>query len=252
MARHPFLDHDGPAAFAHRGGAAEAPENTMAAFQRAVDLGFEHLELDVRATADGEVVVFHDATLDRVTHHTGPVGQRTLAELAGVRVAGTEPIPRLLDVLDAWPDVRINVDPKDDGVSVPLAELLAERAPFDRVCVMAFSDRRLRRLRARFGDRLCTALGPLGMTRMRLAASGVRTGRPPGEVAQVPPVLGGRQLLDEDVVRVARAWDTPLHAWVVDHPGEMERLLDVGVDGIMTDRPTVLRDVLRSRGAWSG
>ncbi|MDZ7733638.1 MAG: glycerophosphodiester phosphodiesterase [Acidimicrobiia bacterium] len=250
MPSHPFLDHDGPLAFAHRGGATEAPENTMAAFEHAVGLGYRYLELDVRATADGEVVVFHDATLDRVTHHTGTLADRTLADLADVRVDRTEPIPRLVDVLDAWPDARINIDPKEDRVVEPLAELLEAREVLDRVCVMAFSDRRLRALRKRFGDRLCTALGPEGMTRLRLAASGVPLGRPPGHVAQVPPSLANRQLLDDDVMRNARRLGLPVHVWVVDYPGEMDRLLDLGVDGIMTDRPSVLRDVLVRRDAW--
>lgn len=249
--RHPFLDHDGPIAFAHRGGAREAPENTMAAFQHAVALGYGYLELDVRATADDRVVVFHDAELDRVTDHVGPLRERTFAELARVRVDDVEPIPLLTEVLTTWPDVRVNIDPKDDHVVGPLLEVLADDAVLDRVCVMAFSDRRLSRVRRAFGPRVCTALGPAGMTRLRLSASGVRVGRAPGHVAQVPPELGGRRLLDDDVMRAADAQGLPVHVWVVDHPGEMRRLLDLGVHGIMTDRPSVLRDVLVARGQWS-
>ncbi|WCO66901.1 glycerophosphodiester phosphodiesterase family protein [Iamia majanohamensis] len=250
QALHPFLRVDGPAAFAHRGGAAEAPENTMAAFAHAVDLGYRHLELDVRATADGEVVVFHDATLDRVTDATGRLRARTLAQLDGVRVAGTEPVPRLADVLSAWPEVRVNIDPKEDAVVAPLVELLGPGDLLDRVCVTSFSDRRLARLRRAVGPRLCTALGPAAMARLRLAASGVPTRRLRGGVAQVPPRLRGVELLDAAVVRTAHRLGIPVHVWVVDEAEEMERLLDLGVDGLMTDRPTVLRDVLRRRGLW--
>jgi glycerophosphoryl diester phosphodiesterase len=247
---HPFLDHDGPLAFAHRGGAAEAPENTMAAFEHAIGLGYRYLELDVRATADGEVVVFHDATLDRVTGHTGRLRDRTWPDLGAVRVDDGEPIPRLEDVLHAWPEARINVDPKEDGVVAPLAAILGDGTLLDRVCVMGFSDRRLARLRRLLGPRLCTALGPSGMTRLRLAASGAPVRPGPGQVAQVPPTLGPARLLDRRVIDAAREFGLPVHVWVVDYPGEMHRLLDLGVDGVMTDRPTTLRKVLTERGQW--
>jgi glycerophosphoryl diester phosphodiesterase len=223
----------------------------MAAFERAVALGYRYIELDVRVTADGQVVVFHDALLDRVTGHTGPLGRRTLGELAGVRVDGTEPIPTLAEVLGTWPELRVNIDPKEDAAVEPLANLLRADGLLDRVCVMAFSDGRLRRIRRLLGPRLCTALGPTAMTRLRLSASGLPVGLGGGLVAQVPPVLGHTRLLDDRVMDVARAAGLPVHVWVVDYPGEMHRLLDLGVHGIMTDRPSVLRSVLSERGAWA-
>jgi glycerophosphoryl diester phosphodiesterase len=222
----------------------------MAAFAHAVDLGYRYLELDVRASADGEVVVFHDARLDRVTGHTGRLADHTWRELRDVRVDDTEPLARLEDVLGSWPDVRVNIDPKDDAVVEPLIRILRSPDVLDRVCVMAFSDRRLARLRKALGPRLCTALGPAGMTRLRLSASRVRVGRSVGHVAQVPPVVGEVRLLDSGVIGAARAQGLPVHVWVVDHPGEMRRLLELGVDGIMTDRPSVLRRVLDEAGHW--
>jgi glycerophosphoryl diester phosphodiesterase len=249
---HPFLDHGGPLAFAHRGGAAEAHENTMAAFQRVIDMGFEYLELDVRTTADEKLVVFHDATLDRVAGRPGRVGRMRSSDLAHVRVGGAEPIPLLAEVLHTWPDVRVNIDPKCDAAAAPLVGVLRDADALDRVCVMAFSDRRIARLRRALGPRLCTALGPASMARLRLAANGVRIESLQGEVAQVPASLGGVRLLDSRVARAAQLRGLPLHAWVVDEPSDMHRLLDLVVTGIMTDRPTVLRDVLAARGSWSG
>ncbi|MCC5950757.1 MAG: glycerophosphodiester phosphodiesterase [Acidimicrobiia bacterium] len=247
---HPFLDHATPAAFAHRGGAAEAPENTMAAFEAAVASGYRYLELDVRTTADGELVVFHDAYVDRVTDGVGALRDLRYGEVAELRVDGTATVPRLAEVFEAWPGVRVNIDPKEGAAVAPLARLLLETGVLDRVCIMAFSDARLRRLRRLVGPRLCTALGPSGMTRLRMAASGWPVGRPVGAVAQVPVRLGHRTLLDADVVRTARRFGLPIHVWVVDNPGEMHRLLDLGVAGIMTDRPSVLRHVLVERGQW--
>ena len=167
----------------------------MVAFERAVGVGYDHLELDVRTTSDGRVAVFHDATLDRVTGHTGPICERRWAELGEVRVDDVAPIPLLAEVLDAWPDVRVNIDPKDDLVTDPLVARLRAGGPalLERICVMAFSDRRLTRIRRALGPGLCTALGPGAMTRLRLAASGLPTRSLTGDVAQVPPSLARRQ-----------------------------------------------------------
>src|SRR5213078_954322 len=107
---------EGPIAFAHRGGASDHPENTLPAFQHAIDLGYRYLETDVHATADGVVVAFHDTTLDRVTDHIGRIAELPWSVVREARVAGTEPIPLLEDLLAAWPEARINIDPKVDAV----------------------------------------------------------------------------------------------------------------------------------------
>jgi len=111
--RVPFLDHPRPIAFAHRGGAAHAPENSWAAFEHAIKLGYAYLETDARATADGRLVAFHDRTLDRITDASGPVNALSYREVAALRVGGTEPIPLIEDLIAAWPDVRFNIDLKD-------------------------------------------------------------------------------------------------------------------------------------------
>lgn len=248
---HPFLDDTGPIAFAHRGGAAEAPENTMRAFEHAVELGYRYLELDVRVSADGRVVVFHDATLDRVTDRTGVVRELPWAELRHALVDDVAPLCLLEDVLGTWPEAKVNIDPKSDAVAAPLLEVLRRTRSLERVCVMAFSDRRLRRLRRLAGPELCTALGPESQVRLGLAAKGLRVGPLSGSVAQVPADVGPLRPIDQRFIDTAHERGLPVHVWVVDHPAEMRRLLDSGVDGLMTDRPSVLRDALVQRGAWS-
>ena len=157
---HAFLDAPLPIAFAHRGGASEAPENTLPAFEHAVRLGYTHIETDVHATADGVLLAFHDDRLDRVTDLSGVISQMTYAEVAKARVDGREPIPRLEELLATWPDLRINIDAKHDTAVGPLVALLRSNDTFDRVCIGSFSDRRLRGLRREFGMRLCTSAGP--------------------------------------------------------------------------------------------
>jgi glycerophosphoryl diester phosphodiesterase len=247
--RWPFLDWPYPIPFAHRGGASDKPENTMAAFERAVELGFRYLETDAHLTADGVLLAFHDHVLDRVTDRTGVVADLPWSEIQKARVDG-EPIPLLEDLLAAWPDVRVNIDPKHEAAVGPLVQALERGNALDRVCVAAFSDRRLSRVRRLSGGRVCTALGPAGITRMRMASFGARTGRFAGGCVQVPTHIGKRVLLDQRFVDTAHRRGLPVHVWTIDERAQMERLLDLGVDGIMTDRPTILKDLLVERGQW--
>jgi glycerophosphoryl diester phosphodiesterase len=253
QARHPFLEHDGPIPFVHRGGALEAFENTAAAFEVALSAGFTYFETDVRATADGVLLSFHDATLSRVTDRDGRISELPWDEVAQARVAGREPIPRLDDLLYGFPDVRFNLDAKDAATLRPLAALLQrDRSLLDRVCVASFSDRRLRWLRTALGDRLCTGLGPREIGRLRLASLGAGgTTLPPSALAaQVPAGPAVLPLVDERFVGAAHARGLVVHVWTVDDAAAMTDLLDLGVDGLMTDRPAVLKSVLERRAQW--
>ena len=254
MATHPFLEHPGVHAFAHRGGTEAAPENSLAAFAAAVDLGFDYLETDVHLTADGVMVAFHDDVLDRVTNTTGAIRDLPWSVVGAARIGGTEPIPTLDDVLDAFPTTRINIDAKSDEVVVSLAECLRRHDALDRVCVGGFSDRRLGRLRSLLGADLCTSAGPREtaafLAGVRLPV--VRVPRDtPYHCLQVPVRQAGLEIVDAATVAAAHTAGLAVHVWTIDDPAEMHRLLDLGVDGIMTDRPSVLRQVLTDRGQWT-
>ncbi|MBX7160917.1 MAG: glycerophosphodiester phosphodiesterase [Acidimicrobiia bacterium] len=246
---HTYLDAPAPVAIAHRGGAKEAPENTVVAFARAVRLGYRHLETDVHLSADGEVVVLHDADLRRVTGVRGRVHDLTWQRIGELRVGG-EAIPRLVDLLESFPDSCFSIDAKDDAVVGPLVDVVARCAAFGRVCFGAFSDRRLARIRQLSGGAACTTVGPAAIGRLRLASYGLGGGAVDGEVLAVPPQIRGRALVDDRFVAAAHARGRRVDALAIDDPECMRRLLDLGVDGIFTDRPLVLRDVLGERGAW--
>jgi glycerophosphoryl diester phosphodiesterase len=252
MPSFPFLDHPGPIPFAHRGGASEAPENSLPAFQHAVDLGFRYLETDVHATADGVLVAFHDDVLDRVTDRSGRIAELPWSEVSQARIEGREPIPLLEDVLTTWPGVRVNIDPKEDSSVGPLIEVLRRTDAVDRVCVASFSDARTDRARDALGPELCTGMGPEELLGLLRAFEGEAvTFR--SQAAQIPPVdHTGHDLASPDLIRVAHEHGIVVHVWTIDDPDEMHRLLDLGVDGIMTDRPAVLREVLEARGIWHG
>ena len=248
--RFAFLDWDAPIPFAHRGGASEAPENTMPAFEHAVKLGYRYVETDVHVTSDGVLLAFHDDVLDRVTDGTGRIDQLPWATVQKARVDGREPIPLLEDLLGEWPELRVNIDPKHDGAVDALVEVLRRCDAVDRVCIGAFSDRRLARVRSRLGPRVCTSLGPRSIARLRAASYGVPAGRLPSPCAQVPTNARGVTLVDSRFLTGARNRGIDIHVWTIDEREEMIRLLDLGVHGIMTDRPAVLREVLEARGEW--
>lgn len=254
-ARFPYLEHEGILAFAHRGGANDWPENTMPAFQGAVDLGYRYLETDVHATRDGVLLAFHDDHLDRVTDRTGMIAEMDFEEVRKARVAGREPIPRLEELLLAWPEIRLNIDPKRDNAVEPLIRVLRSSGAIDRVCVTSFSGPRTAAIREALGPRLCTGLGPAGTTRLRLSSwLGPMGGLCGGFVegcAQIPVSQYGIRLIDRALIGRAHEAGLQVHVWTIEDPAEMNRLIEVGVDGLMTDQPAVLKAVLMQRGLWS-
>jgi glycerophosphoryl diester phosphodiesterase len=253
-ARFAFLDAPTPLAMAHRGGAIEHLENTMPAFQACVDLGYRYLETDVQVTADGVLVAFHDPALERITDGTGRIDGLTWAQVSEARIGGREPVVRLEDLLGAWPDVRFNLDIKAAGVLAPLVRLTRRMKVTDRICLGSFSDARIAAARRLFGPSVCTSLGPRGVAALRLSSYSPRAAglvRISAGCAQVPLQLGGRALVDERFLAAAHARGLQVHVWTVDDPVEADAMLVLGVDGIMTDRPAMLRELLEKRGQWT-
>lgn len=267
MAAHPYLDGPHPRAYAHRGWHLDelaGLENTLAAFRRAVDEGFAYLELDVHATADGVAVVHHDRTLDRTTDAAGRLAARTAAELAAVRVRGVHrsaPVPHLHDVLVALPTTRVTVELKAAAAVRPVLDVLARLDAWDRVCVGGFHEPWLRAARRLAGRALFTSMAQHSVAGLRLQGWGLQGWHPRlpvalvprvrGDLAQLPHRFGGVTVVDADVLRLAHGGGREVHVWTVDDPEAMAGLLDLGVDGIITDRPDLLRALLVARGAWA-
>ena len=244
-----FLDHPRPIAFAHRGGASHFPENSWPAFEHAVKLGYAYLETDAHATADGQVVAFHDKTLDRVTDGLGRIAELPWDQVARARISGTEPIPLLAELIGTWPQVRFNIDVKDGPVPGPLAEVIKRTAAWDRVCITSFSGRRLAAARRALDRPVCMATAPAGI-------AAIRHGVPPETLAAKFTALSIQctqipfGLATPRYVRRAHAAGLAVHVWTVNEPEVMAGMLDLGVDGIMTDQTEALRDLMISRGAW--
>jgi glycerophosphoryl diester phosphodiesterase len=253
------VDKGAKLAFAHRGGALHPDlvglENTLEAFRAAVDLGYRYVETDVQTTSDGVLMVFHDAVLDRVTDQVGPILSRTRAELEGVLIGGRALVPTLEAALEELPDSRFNVDLKSPSCVEPMVALVDRMQVHDRICVGSFEERVLRRFRSLTGGRVVTSCGVLAVGALRFAPFGrhlTQLLRDSGKALQVPHVYRGITYTDRRFVERAHASGRQVHVWTIDDRAEMEYLLDLGVDGIISDRTDVLREVLVERGQWEG
>jgi glycerophosphoryl diester phosphodiesterase len=262
MAPHPVLA-GAPLLVAHRGGAGLAPENTLAAFSNGAGIwGADMIEFDVHASRDGHCVVIHDATVDRTTDGAGAVAALTLAELkqldAGYRFTtdrgATFPfrhrgvtIPTIDDVLDLLPTMRFTVEVKNGAAQEPLFAAITSRRAEARVIAAGMHERD-RTMFAGYAGPVSSSTEALRRFyighRLRLG----RLFRPRADVVQVPETWEGRRVVTPRFVRDLRRCGIPVHVWTVDDPRDMHRLLDWGVEGLVTDRPDVLGHVLRERG----
>jgi glycerophosphoryl diester phosphodiesterase len=246
----PYLDHPRPVAFAHRGGAAHHPENTWAAFEHAVRLGYAYLETDTHATADGKLIAFHDSQLHRVTDRRGQVGKLTWQEISAARINGTESIPLLEDLLGTFPELRFNIDLKGPGSIEPLNGVLRRTGAWERVCVTSFSGQRLLAAQRSLDQPICLAVTPAAIAAVRYAgfpgkALARRLARSGAQCAQVP-----RRIATRDFIRRTHELGLDVHVWTLNTRADIERVLDLGADGVMTDNVVLLRDILTERGQW--
>ncbi|MFJ4030296.1 glycerophosphodiester phosphodiesterase [Paenarthrobacter sp. NPDC089989] len=253
-----FLRKDGSTgtlAFAHRGFSLDGLENSMAAFRAAVDLGTVHLETDVHTTKDGVLLVFHDESLDRVTGSVGRIAELTAGEVSAARIGGHEPVPTFDQLVAAFPQARLNLDVKDWNSVVPLAEAIERHGIHGRVLVTSFSDRRRRAVLKKLSERTASSAGstltalfvflgpvlPAPLARKLLA--GV-------DAFQVPARYGRFPVVTRGFVRRAHRVGRQVHVWTINEPDEMQRLLDLGVDGLVSDRLDLLKEVLINRRQW--
>ena len=262
----PALRHEHPIAMAHRGSMLLWPENTMTAFQGAVDLGYRYLETDLQISRDGVLVAFHDNTLDRTTDGRGPGSDYLWEELremdAGYRFqpAGSEApdggfpyrsrgvrIPALEALMTAYPEAVVSLDLKGEGLEEPLVELINRLDLWDRVIVGSFKGDRLKRFRSLAARPVATSAGPGEALRFVTASRLRRLPRLAADALQVP-IKQWITVVSARTVATAHAAGLPLSVWTINDPEEMRCLLDLGVDGLITDRPDLLRALLEERG----
>lgn len=254
----PVASRIGPIVLAHRGGNEVAPENSLAAFEDARSLGIRHIETDVHLTADGVVVVSHDPSVDRCFDGVGAIADLTWREISTLKDAEGDRMPLLAEALLSFPDMYFNIDAKADGVEGPLLEVLADAGALDRVVLASFSESRLRWIREQTATRVATSIGTravVGLVGAAKTATAPRSWRVPGAhqgvvAAQVPVNYGPLTVVDRRFVAAAHTAGLAVHVWTVDEPEEILKLIELGVDGLVTNRPRFVRDFLAERGLW--
>jgi glycerophosphoryl diester phosphodiesterase len=266
--RHPYFDLPTPIVIGHRGASGELPENTLAAFERALSQGAVMLETDAHLSRDGEVVLSHDPQLDRTTEGSGAIEEYTLAELqrldAGHRFSPDRGasfphrgqgirIPTLREVFERFPGIRFNIEIKQN--SLPLIDatvrIVAEAKRAETTLLAAAEDDTMSALRARLAEtELRPAMGAAVGDVVGFARAAAAGEAPPPEpmALQIPPTFAGNPLVTTEFVEFAHCHDVQVHVWTINDEDEMRRLLDLGVDGLMSDFPALLRKVVDARG----
>jgi len=260
-----YLAPPRPRVFGHRGAAAVAPENTLASFALAATLGAEYLELDVHASSDGTIVVFHDDALDRTTDGSGPVCAQSWHDLqrldAGHRFGGADGsfpyrgqgvrIPALEEVLRAFPAHRFNIEIKQAAPAIvaDVVALLRDCGVAERTLLAAARDDVMAAIRAAVGDSIVTgsSTGDVAAFIDRCERDDWDGYRHPGVALQIPPSFAGQALVTPQTIAAAHRLDVEVHVWTINTTAEIEALLDLGVDGVMSDAPGLVRQAVDRR-----
>lgn len=254
----PYFDHPGTIAMAHRGFSLDGLENSMAAFAAAVELGYRYVETDTHATSDGVAVALHDETLDRITDATGRIAQLPWRSVSQARILGREPIPRLDELLHTWPELRLNIDVKTDAAVASTVAAIERAGAHDRVCIGSFSNRRRREVLRRLRRPVATSAGVPAGAGFRVASAlprgvgqrGVDFSLRGVDALQVPVWHHRVHVVTGPSVAAAHRAGRLVHVWTINDVSQMHELLDLGVDGLISDRADLLKDVLLERGQW--
>lgn len=259
---YPFFEHDRVMVIAHQGGEKLRPSNTMPAFDHAVGLGVDVLEMDVHATQDGVLVLMHDDTVDRTTDGNGAIQEMSLAEIKALDAGyywtddegQTYPyrgqgitVPTLEEVFQAYPDMPMNIEIKQSSPSIvePFCELIRQYGMAKKVLIPTFHPETMNEFREKCPGVATSMTEPEIRTffGLNLAYLG-HLFSPPGQAFQVPEYSGDLHVVNGRFVQGAHDRNVAVHVWTVNDPEDMARLVDLGVDGIITDRPDLLLEVL--------
>jgi len=233
--------------FVHRGGADETTENTIPAFQYALDLGFKYIETDVQATKDGRIVIFHDHDLSRMSLRKEKVADLNFDEIQQIELNGGGQIPLLEETLITFPETFFNIDVKTNDAVKGTADVILEHANPDNICIASFSSQRLKELRHLLGRNFISSSSQSEVIHLLLSSFGLSFKKSIGNCVQVPPSQWGIPIVTPRFIKHMHALDKKVHVWTIDDKEEMQRLYDLGVDGIMTDKPSVLKEFLESK-----
>ncbi len=236
--------------FAHRGGSDYAPENSFEAFNAAVGLGYKLLETDLRTTKDGYVLAFHDPSLDRVTDASGLVSEKNYSDIKKIKIFGKYKIPLFSDLLEAFPECFFSVDIKSDSTVMPVVDLVKKTNCLNRVCMGSFSQKRINIIKNNLTDRCLTSMGPLDIINAKFSSYFNYRVKIDSIFASLPVKKYNLDLLNKRNINYLKSINIKVIAWTINQEKEIRRLIDLGVDGIMTDEIVLLKSILKEKDLW--
>lgn len=243
MSIHPYLNQPGISISAHRGGSIEAPENTLESFKYAIDLGSAYIETDVQLSADGIPFIFHDDGLSRLLGKDITFNSLHSNEINQLRLFESYQIPTLEEALKKFPGAYFQIDVKTDEVALPTMQVIQNLDAFSRVCIASFSSKRLKLVKKNFPE-TCLSMGPMEILKLLLSSFGLYNKKVQGDCLQIPIYHYGIKLVTKRFVKFVQSLGLKIHVWTINDENTMQKLINIGVDGIITDRPKLLKDVL--------
>ena len=235
----PYLNYEGLEVLAHRGGSMESSENTIESFTYSISLGCKYIETDVQLSSDGKVYIFHDDTLKRLTGKNITFNNLHSSEIDKIILFDNCKIPLLEEVLKIFPNTFFQIDVKTDEVALPALKVIHKNNSQDRVCIASFSSSRLKIVREMYPD-ICISMGPKEIIQLLLASFGIYRKKVNGDCLQIPIYQYGIKLVTKRFVNFIQSKDLKVIVWTINDPKEMQRLIDMKVDGIITDKPKLL------------
>ena len=247
---HPFLSSRKFIPFAHRGANYFHPENTLGAFKKAIDLGFTHIETDVRASKDGVPYIFHDRTLKRLTGEDTAISELNSSDIEKIRLRGSTPIPKLEEILEEFPKVFFNIDAKSWDVVEPLAKTINHFKSFKRICIASFNDYRILELRKLIEKPVCYSTGTIRSLKIIMMLKIGITPKIVEPCIQLPLFYRGVKTINKTIISRLKDSQTKLHVWGTNKEIHLSKLIDYGVDGIMVDDCVLLKNLLNKKNLW--
>ena len=243
MSVHPYLKHAGIAISAHRGGSIEAPENTLESFEYAIDLGSTYIETDVQLSADGIPFIFHDDDLLRLLGKDLLFNTLHSEEINQLRLFDSYQIPTLEAALKKFPNAFFQIDIKTDEVATPTMQVIKELGAFNRICIASFSSKRLKLVKEHYPE-TCLSMGPIEVLKLFLSSFGLYKKTIQGDCLQIPIYQYGIKLVTKRFVKFVQSLGLKIHVWTINDEETMQELINLGVNGIITDKPKLLKEVL--------
>lgn len=239
----PYLNYSGLAVLAHRGGSIESYENTLASFAYAQSIGCKYIETDVQVSLDGIPYIFHDESLERITGLKSIFSSITSSEIDKIRIFKDHPIPKLDTALKEFPELFFQIDLKTDLVAIPALEVIKKNDAEKRVCIASFNSNRLKQVKESYPE-MCLSMGPKEVAKLLLASFGLFKGEIPGDCLQVPIYSHGIKVVTKRFIKFVQSKNLKIMVWTINDKKTLKKLINMNVDGIITDTPKLLTELL--------